>query len=159
MEISFNFIFIGHYFICYVFIMSFIKSIYHLTTDRRTHQQDYILKTLKYEKIHFKECKHSWKSVKLHFRLFSIWIGSKSLIEWITFAFLTLNICKRNGWVNCVLFSSFYTLLPYSYTILCKTICSSCLLVVVLIKFNETIRDIPSKLKLWMLGSSLFKKE
>ena len=27
-------------------------------------------------------------------------IGSKPLIEWITYAFITLNIRKRNGWVS-----------------------------------------------------------
>ena len=130
--------------------IDFIKATDHLSTDHRprthwpknhrprptdpliqespTHRQDYVQMT---------------RSMKT-FILSIIYLNRIKVFDRITFVFITLNIRKKNGLVNCVYFLA-KDATAYSSTFFLK-ICFSFLLAVVLIKFNEAIRNMPSEL-------------
>ena len=141
--------------IYYENILGFIKSTDHLLTDHLPTDPTITdppirscLKTRPYHLIYRMQTQlEKWKTILQP----TIYLN-RITIEWITFVFITLNISKRNGWVNCFYFLVFiYCFIPFTIKTTCKTICFSFLLAVVLRKLSEAIRNVPSELKLWML--------
>ena len=142
--------------------IDFIKATDHLSTDHlpidpRTTDQDQLTHWSKNhrptDKIMFKWLevwRHSFYRMQTQLEKWKailrpiIYLNRIKVFDRITFVFITLNIRKRNGLVNCVYFLA-KDVTAYSSTFFLK-ICFSFLLAVVLIKFNEAIRNIPSEL-------------
>ena len=80
----------------------------HRPTDTLTFKRPKNMKTFILQNVNTAGKMENYSSA------YSIWIGLKSLIEWIIFVFIILNIHKRNRWINCVYFLAFkrYCFIP-----------------------------------------------